>query len=778
MPEFGDADQTIKIRFSEENQGEAVKKLNEIISLLKQFPDISSKVKTASKQSTDSQVQGLTKTKAAVDTTKKSYNELAQILHSTGSLGSILATALTGTVGVILALVSAMKLLVEQLKQAYQYGYEFAKAVYQLQIGINAIRRAGVEITLQDVYENLDRLQAKFGIFSRKELVEGSAALINLTRDFGLTKEEIFSLQDAIATLAVVNGRAMDDVQRTVALAISSGYTEGLQRLGVSINRVTIALEAERLGFGRNYMSLTEQQRAQATYNLILEKTSKYQDDLEEYQNSAPGQIDAMKASWKDLWTEIGENIIPAFGALASILDTILERLVSFNQYIQESKLPEWIINLSKYAPWLVGGASLAWAKSMQAKAEEPEVTDEEKQKQLNERLNEAASALWEKTLEIQDEYTEKLNDNYEDYLQDREDLLISYNQKAEDIERNFAQKLEDIEINVSQKNSDAWTSYYQQLEDINTWYNQAVEDANSDHQQKLLEAEEDFQDEMRKLRQQFLFDLEDAIRERDAKQAMLLIRQYNFDKQQAQQNQEDNQEEINDDYQQELQDLRKQKARKLAEARDELNRRFAEIQREYIRELEELGIWKQREYEERELWYQRELEQTEINLQRKNESAAKARDDALRDLIKDFNKEYELTNEHWLAIFKLTDAYIGNNGALTQLVRNFAEFYAAALANISSSSILDPTKLSPMQQVNWGGSYANGGQVTVSKPTLALFGERGTETATFTPASKSGGANGKVAIEVLLSPDLEARIVDNTLGEVADMVIAVEKMK
>ena len=778
MPEFGDADQTIKIRFSEENQGEVVKKLNEIISLLKQFPDISSKVKTASKQSTDSQVQGLTKTKAAVDTTKKSYNELAQILHSTGSLGSILATALTGTVGVILALVSAMKLLVEQLKQAYQYGYEFAKAVYQLQIGINAIRRAGVEITLQDVYENLDRLQAKFGIFSRKELVEGSAALINLTRDFGLTKEEIFSLQDAIATLAVVNGRAMDDVQRTVALAISSGYTEGLQRLGVSINRVTIALEAERLGFGRNYMSLTEQQRAQATYNLILEKTSKYQDDLEEYQNSAPGQIDAMKASWKDLWTEIGENIIPAFGALASILDTILERLVSFNQHIQESKLPEWIINLSKYAPWLVGGASLAWAKSMQAKAEEPEVTDEEKQKQLNERLNEAASALWEKTLEIQDEYTEKLNDNYEDYLQDREDLLISYNQKAEDIERNFAQKLEDIEINVSQKNSDAWTSYYQQLEDINTWYNQAVEDANSDHQQKLLEAEEDFQDEMRKLRQQFLFDLEDAIRERDAKQAMLLIRQYNFDKQQAQQNQEDNQEEINDDYQQELQDLRKQKARKLAEARDELNRRFAEIQREYIRELEELGIWKQREYEERELWYQRELEQTEINLQRKNESAAKARDDALRDLIKDFNKEYELTNEHWLAIFKLTDAYIGNNGALTQLVRNFTEFYAAALANISSSSILDPTKLSPMQQVNWGGSYANGGQVTVSKPTLALFGERGTETATFTPASKSGGANGKVAIEVLLSPDLEARIVDNTLGEVADMVIAVEKMK
>lgn len=195
-------------------------------------------------------------------------------------------------------------------QEAIQSGYEFAKGMFQLEVGVNALRRAGTDITFGDVLQQLKKLKTEFGIFSTKELVVGASAFLNLNRDMGFTKEQLFSLQEAIATLAVVNGRAMDEVQKTVALALSSGYTEGLQRLGVSINRVTIAEEAARLGWDKGYTALTEQQRALATYNLVIKKTAIYMDDLLKYQNTLPGAIDTTTAAIVDATAETGKNLL------------------------------------------------------------------------------------------------------------------------------------------------------------------------------------------------------------------------------------------------------------------------------------------------------------------------------------------------------------------------------------------------------------------------------------------------------------------------------------
>ena len=786
MPEIGDSqvDENIKIKFTVDTQ----KAIEEAKALRAQIDALKSQMKTVAKETgatTQVVVQSVLNTatqtaKGAGVIAKQEYTKAETA--ATGFKGALSSLGNVGkyVFGTILGLgaVQSLRKLIDYFQQAIQYGYEFTKAVYQLSIGINAIRRVGVEITLKDVYENLDRLQEKFGIFSRKELVEGSASLINLTRDFGFTKDKIFELQDAIATLAVVNGRAMDDVQRTVALAISSGYTEGLQRLGVSINRVTIALEAQRLGWGRNYMSLTEQQRAQATYNLILRKTAKYQDDLEAYQRTAPGRIDKAKTAWKDLGTTLGETVIPAVAQLAEAWGWVAK---SIDDAIQKKN--EWDRKNSTAASR--GGFQ---GRTTGGFGYRPTITQtkttsdnvpiietgwlknriEEEQK-MAEELPPIAEEIGDKILEIEQDFEEGSTDAWEDYLQDKEDLLIRYNQKAEDIERDLVQKLQDLDLKITQKNADAWTDYYQGLEDINIWYNQAVKDANYDYQQDLLKAEEDFQNKMRDLRQKFLFSLEDAVRERDAKQAMLLIRKYNFDRQQAEQERDDNQDEINDSYKQELADLKKQKARKLAELKDELNRKLAEIQLEYQRELEELQIWKQREYEERELWYQRELEQAKTNYDRQMEALNTSRDRQLRDLAKYMSTEYNLQARQLDNLYKLIEAYIGANGYLTQLWSAY-NAYVSSIASV-------PATLTPSQTFHWGGAYANGGEITVNKPTLAMFGERGTETATFTKGGKSGG-NGKLAIELLLSPDLEARIVDNALGEFADVMVSVEKAR
>ena len=751
--------------------------------------------------------------KTRIQAINQAMKELKPTTKNVGQSFSELGTIGKYVFGTILGInaIQVLQSIIGYLKQAAVAGYEFAKSMYQLQIGVNAIRRTGVEITLRDVTDNLDELQKKFGIFSRTELVKGSAALLNLTRDFRFTKEEIFSLQESIATLAIVNGRAMDDVQKTVALAVSSGYTEGLQRLGVSINRVTIAMEAQRLGWGRNYMSLTEVQRAAATYNLILAKTAKYSEDLLAYQKTAPGIIDSTKASWVDFTTELGNSINP-LSSVVSLLDVMLDRLIHLGRELNKSKLGDALKQVGAgfagiAAAWKIGGNPFAFGteantaflkaqadylaamKEPPVKSEAEILAEEEAQK-----LTEIAQELGDKLVEIQDDYQADLLENQEDYSDKASEIGREYAEKALDIQRQYAQKLADIDLQVVQKREDAFRDYNQSLQDIAIWYNNAVADANAKHRQDEIDAEIEFQRKMRELRQKFLFDMEGAIQERDARAALNLIRQYNFDKANLVEGKKDDKKDTELELQRELAAIRRQRAEKEADLKIELSRKLAAIQLEYQRELEELALWKKREYEERERWLKAEFDQAKANFIKQNNEAIKARDKKLRDLVNTFTREYKLTAQQWTNLFKLTQAYIGPNGALVQMWRNYST-WLQQLQMTPMSGVVPPS--SPVgvntgstvppaagmtwngKQWTWGGKKAMGGSVVANTPTYAMFGERGPEMATFTPLSGSRGGSmggGKVTIALSLPPKWEANIIDSALGQVADVILELHK--
>jgi len=84
-----------------------------------------------------------------------------------------------------------------------------------------------------------------------------------------------------------------------------------------------------------------------------------------------------------------------------------------------------------------------------------------------------------------------------------------------EDFERDKLRLKEDYEHDLEQAQVDSG--------------NKAAE-AQADYQNKELEAELEFQEEMRQLREKFLFDLEDALAQRDARQVIRLQKQYAMD--------------------------------------------------------------------------------------------------------------------------------------------------------------------------------------------------------------------------------------------------------
>lgn len=90
------------------------------------------------------------------------------------------------------------------------------------------------------------------------------------------------------------------------------GETEPLRKFGVLINEAAIQEEAYRAGIAKRGAELTEQQKVQARYNLIMRQTKQAQGDAERTSGSMANQIKRLRNSLTDTATEIGRALLPA----------------------------------------------------------------------------------------------------------------------------------------------------------------------------------------------------------------------------------------------------------------------------------------------------------------------------------------------------------------------------------------------------------------------------------------------------------------------------------
>jgi hypothetical protein len=196
-------------------------------------------------------------------------------------------------------------------------------------------------------------------------------------------------------------------------------------------------------------------------------------------------------------------------------------------------------------------------------------------------------------------------------------------------------------------------------------------------------------------------------------------------------------------------------------------------------RELEENQRWKDRELADLAVWETRELEEIDRHAKQK-----------LEKLLANYVQEYGLHQQQQEKIHQLLVQYFGANMAMVSSLMAYMSGVASQMQALSFSAAAFPTYFqSEKGKLPYAGNYAEGGAVIANKPTVAVFGEAGRELATFTPLDKGGqrspfgevgGAigGGKILFEMLLSPDLEARIMENTLNETADIVTRVARSK
>ena len=347
-------------------------------------------------------------------------------------------------------------------------------------------------------------------------------------------------------------------------------------------------------------------------------------------------------------------------------------------------------------------------------------------------------------------------------------DAQLKLAQDMEDAAIDMGRKLVDIDIEYSRKRADAQRDYANKIADINRSYNETILDIKVKQQtdeakakQDELDKERQFQNDMLELKENYLMSLDDALHNRDARQILKLQAQYELDKLQAERKHGLDQQSAADEAK-----VRKQTyAEDRRRAESDRKAKLAEAQRDLADKLAQLEIERKREIADANLDYER-----------KKQDLERAMHDRLNIVAANLVQEFNLTKTGLDAIAKLYGKYYSYVAGLYAAMQKMV---SGTGGNISAPVI--GTQNDPRRGRGFGA--AEGGTFIANRPTTITFGEAGLERATFTPLGRMGrdvnktftnvsgsGGEGKISIELLLSPDLESRIVSNTLNQTAEV--------
>lgn len=718
---------------------------------------------------------------------------------------------------------------------------ELEVTFYRLSNVEKQLSEQGIEISFKGLKQGIEDVQKILPIFSKQEIAEMLGGLANTTKELGYSEEQLVMLGKAIAILNVqsTDTESLLQTQSKVTTSLLTSQARGVANLGLSFSRVTMTAKALQLGIietGETIEKLTDKQKAQVKYAIIMDVTglddvNNTFDELGNYLDTTDAKMLELKATWSDALTDVAIRLAPfLIEALQGAIDMVERWSAAWEKNKEALKRVVAVFaGLQRIANDMNDAATgQSWFEKMIARLMPAvgvllKLNDIDIGKSFTEGFDDAieradkfgtaaetATGQLAGLLDEDGDVTQTALDDLEQKIQDiildaqhaREDLEVLLGQKTEDIGIKFDQKTEDINTEYNQKGEDAANDYADNVVDINQDAQNKIEDALAQSHDDQIKAEQQFHQELKELRQRFLQDLEDALHERDARAVLRLQKQFRIDKQSLIDKKKIEQKAGKDKLAEDLANIERERQQKLEAAAIEYQRKLEELAIAKQRELEELNVWKERELADLALWHSRELAAIDLNVKQKLES-----------LLAGYIAEGKLHEENQAAIQAILVKYFGEDMALINDLANFmAERFAqiGAMAAQSVATLVQAGSLLnalgvPVGSVGYnpfvnavatgGGTLkkAEGGSVIATRPTRAIFGERGPELATFTPlgrtgrdvnklfgdkSSGGGGVNGQIVIGIDLSPDLEARIVENSMNGVAEVVLRVNRSK
>jgi hypothetical protein len=758
------------------------------------------------------------------DETKKSSDVIDEHEKKTTNLGkaaraaAISINVLRIALGTLtaMAIFRTIEFISNSINKAIAAAKDWEVSLYNVANAERVLSENGVNIVPKDFDRIIDNLKAKFkGMFSDIEWKEAIADAAIALKELGVGASEIEKvLQAAVVVQLREPDKSLNEILQHEITAILSGRTQALQQMGLAVNELTVKEKALEMGLINSNQQLDAHSKALATIQLLYEGTIKEADAYNSRVHGLRESSQQLNVVWSNLLTVIGKLIAPV---LISFFNVLSEKLQIVQNFIENN------ITTFQTLSTIISG-EIRGIVAIGQTLSKPELWN--KKDFWNYVLSEVKKGFDEAT-----GYANNLNKSLEDtptapmrdLVSSLQDIsqISGFDDLARDLEK-IQQKIEDARKEFEKKwggasgitldvavNFDINSQEFQQLgrdvqdyiidiqrliqdynnkrEQIISDANQRIQDANQKYHDQEIDDEARFQEQLRQLREKFLYNLEDALRERDARQILRLQEQYKMDK-----------EALINEYNLQKQERDRQHQEELERIRRERDDRLAELAQE-----EQLKL--QREQQDFELKQQRAAQDHQIEMQRLGQEIQ----DRLMQFAQALGDEYKLNDEGVRKIYDLLNAYYGPQGyfdglydySYQSMVSRAQEMLAQINQIVSQAQMsLNSLPLSPSSPTSGIGNapktedigkQAKGGIYLANKPTKAIFGDAGLELAQFIPLNsrrlsnvslsiipEKQPLNGNIAIELFLSPDLESRIIQNSLDATANAFVKVIRSK
>lgn len=153
---------------------------------------------------------------------------------------------------------------------------------------------------------------------------------------------------DVVGTLDELTGRASDfasvmnlDVNEAAQLFQSglAGETEPLRQFGIDMSAASVQAYALANGIAAPGREMTEQEKVQARYGLLMQQTAQTQGDFENTSGSLANQQRILSSRFADLRAEVGEQLLPVINDFIGWLSTTgVPALRSFATWVGNNK--------------------------------------------------------------------------------------------------------------------------------------------------------------------------------------------------------------------------------------------------------------------------------------------------------------------------------------------------------------------------------------------------------------------------------------------------------
>ena len=197
-------------------------------------------------------------------------------------------------------------------KESVSSAGDFAETMSKFEVSFGGAA-AGIEQDLDSFADAVGR--------NRYELIGMAADQGAVLKSLGLSESAAADYSSMLTQLAVdvgsFNNAQSSDVQNAFTKAMT-GEFESLKSYGIVLNQTMLKEKLRAMGIEDDINAVDQATKAEAIYQLLLERTADAQGDAERTSGSYANQMVALVSKWDEFKTMIGTNVLPLLTPLLS----------------------------------------------------------------------------------------------------------------------------------------------------------------------------------------------------------------------------------------------------------------------------------------------------------------------------------------------------------------------------------------------------------------------------------------------------------------------------